>query len=73
MQRRTRFSLIAAAVAINLGLAAANLSAGSPGVGCEQGWRSCQCYENGDPEGCCAVCANSCNGCSIQPNPVRPG
>jgi len=72
MQRRTRIGLIAAAVAANVALAAANLSAGSPGSFCESGWRACQCYQNGDPEGCCAVCASSCNGCKATPTPGQP-
>lgn len=69
MKRSVQILLLFSAIAVNVTLAAANVSAHAAPPVCPQ-WRACQCYENGDPEGCCAVCASSCNGCAV--NPIKP-
>lgn len=68
MKRLVHAGLILAAVGVNVALLAANLSAASVGQ-CDT-WRACQCYQNGSAEGCCTVCADKCNGCSVVP-PIR--
>lgn len=72
MKRLLQVGLLLAAVGVNVALAAANLSAATAGRNCPSGWRACQCYVDGDPESCCAVCAESCNGCKVQPTPPQP-
>lgn len=70
MQRVKSTLLVIVGLTLNIGLLTANLNAVSSTAGdCPEPnrWRMCQCYIGGEPEACCTVCAESCNGCAVDP------